>query len=204
MTQAVLHAVIDPLCGWSYGAAPLLKSAKKHLDITVKLYGSGLFVDESKRKIAPYRADSAEQNYKEIANNEPMTLDSVVPIKAMMAIKQLKHNDLELLLAMQIAHFEQGQCAAEPQVLFTLVEKMGFSKIIFSEAYYAITLEQVHRHIQQARMRLRALGGQGLPAMGLGFQDKQVKPLKHEEFYGRESEWIHYLQYKLESLITTS
>lgn len=53
-------------------------------------------------------------------------------------------------------------------------------------------------------MRLRALGGQGLPAMGLGFQDKQVKPLKHEEFYGRESEWIHYLQYKLESLITTS
>lgn len=66
----------------------------------------------------------------------------------MMAIKQLKHNDLELLLAMQIAHFEQGQCAAEPHVLFTLVEKMGFSKIIFSEAYYAITLEQVHRNIQ--------------------------------------------------------
>ncbi len=214
MTKAVLHVIIDPLCGWCYGAAPLLEVAKKELDVSVKLYGGGLLVDEAKRKITPYWADYVkphdariaqltgqlfgDQYYNTLLKDESIILDSVVPIKALMAIKQLKHDDLELLRIMQIAHYQQGQCAADPYVLFSLVEKMGLSKVVFSEAYYAITLDQVHSHIQQARAQLQALGGQGFPTMGLGFQEGRLELLAHEKFYGRESDWVQYLHNKLE------
>ncbi|MGL6011675.1 MAG: DsbA family protein, partial [Shewanella oncorhynchi] len=39
--ERTLHAIIDPLCGWCYAAAPLLDAAAK-AGFTIKLHGGGM------------------------------------------------------------------------------------------------------------------------------------------------------------------
>ena len=49
MTQATLHYIHDPLCGWCYAVQPLISAAMERLDgrIALQLHGGGLFPEPS-------------------------------------------------------------------------------------------------------------------------------------------------------------
>ena len=54
MTNAsslTLHWIIDPLCGWSYGALPLLQATAAAWPQQNVLHSGGLFVGYSRRRI---------------------------------------------------------------------------------------------------------------------------------------------------------
>lgn len=46
----ILHAIIDPLCGWCYAAAPLLVAAAK-AGFTIKLHGGGMLTGPRRKQI---------------------------------------------------------------------------------------------------------------------------------------------------------
>jgi putative protein-disulfide isomerase len=41
--NAVLHYIYDPLCGWCYGAEPLVWAASKVDGLTLRLHAGGLW-----------------------------------------------------------------------------------------------------------------------------------------------------------------
>ncbi len=46
-----LHYVYDPLCGWCYAVAPLVKAARAVVSIT--LHGGGMMTGARRQKITP-------------------------------------------------------------------------------------------------------------------------------------------------------
>ncbi|MGL4207650.1 MAG: DsbA family protein, partial [Aeromonadaceae bacterium] len=44
MQPTRLHYIYDPLCGWCYGAAPLLQAANQLADLEIELHAGGLWL----------------------------------------------------------------------------------------------------------------------------------------------------------------
>ena len=54
--MAVIHYWYDPLCGWCYGAAPLLQVAGAIPGLRIALHGGGLFSGAQRQRLnAPLR-----------------------------------------------------------------------------------------------------------------------------------------------------
>lgn len=51
MTGTTLHYVLNPLCGWCYGAAPLVQAAKSIPGLTVALHAGGMMTGNNRRQI---------------------------------------------------------------------------------------------------------------------------------------------------------
>ncbi|MFT8171056.1 DsbA family protein, partial [Salmonella enterica subsp. enterica serovar Enteritidis] len=51
MSGATLHYIFDPLCGWCYGAAPLLKAAQNIAGLTISLHAGGMMTGPNRRQI---------------------------------------------------------------------------------------------------------------------------------------------------------
>lgn len=59
MNDLTLHCLYDPLCGWCYGASPLLAAAREVTGSTHSLHGGGMMTDANRqpgrRRSAPLR-----------------------------------------------------------------------------------------------------------------------------------------------------
>ena len=51
MSTATLHYVFDPLCGWCYGASPLVAAARERLP--VRLHAGGMMTGAQRQHITP-------------------------------------------------------------------------------------------------------------------------------------------------------
>src|SRR5437868_11441911 len=51
MSTTTLHYIHDPLCGWCYGAAPLVRVARETL--AVQAHGGGMMAGAARRPITP-------------------------------------------------------------------------------------------------------------------------------------------------------
>jgi putative protein-disulfide isomerase len=51
MSSAVLHYLYDPLCGWCWGAAPLVRAARAVLP--VQLHAGGLMTGVRRQQVTP-------------------------------------------------------------------------------------------------------------------------------------------------------
>src|SRR5579864_5710610 len=49
MSNTTLHYIYDPLCGWCYGAAPLIAAARDI--VTVRLHGGGMMAGRNRRRV---------------------------------------------------------------------------------------------------------------------------------------------------------
>ena len=47
----VLHYIFDPLCGWCYAAAPLVKAARSVPGVTLQWHGGGMLTGAHTRTI---------------------------------------------------------------------------------------------------------------------------------------------------------
>ncbi len=62
---AILHYIHDPLCGWCYGAAPLVKAAREVLP--VQAHGGGLKTGSRRRRVTPQLRDYVMPHDRRIA-----------------------------------------------------------------------------------------------------------------------------------------
>ena len=51
MNDTTLHYVYDPLCGWCYGAAPLLEAAAGIPDLQIALHAGGLWLGSRRQQM---------------------------------------------------------------------------------------------------------------------------------------------------------
>ena len=173
-----LHYIYDPLCGWCYGAKPLVQAARTVLPVVA--HGGGMmsganrqavspqlrhYVMPHDRRIAEYTGQPFGEAYFEgLLRDETAIFDSTPPIAAVLAAEQIAGRGLELLGRLQTAHYVEGRRIADEVFLLELAQSMGLD----AQAFFAAFNEaETERHIKESRTLLANVGGQGFPTFAL-------------------------------------
>ena len=176
MTQ--LHYIYDPLCGWCYGAKPLIQAARTVLPVIA--HGGGMMTGANRqkvsaqlrnyvmphdRRIAEYTGQPFGEAYFEgLLRDEEAVFDSAPPTAAVLAAEQLEGRGLALLERLQTAHYVEGRRIADETVLLELANSIGFEAEAFRRSFIEV---DVQAHFAASRALLAKVGGQGFPTLAL-------------------------------------
>ena len=174
----ILHYIYDPLCGWCYGAKPLVQAAQQALAVIA--HGGGMMTGANRqnvspqlrnyvmphdRRIAEYTGQPFGEAYFEgLLRDHTAVFDSAPPIAAVLAAEQIDGRGLQLLGRLQTAHYVEGRRIADKAVLLELAGAEGYDHKTFLDAFLRADTD---RHIQASRRLLAEVGGQGFPTFAL-------------------------------------
>lgn len=180
-TTPVLHYIYDPLCGWCYGAKPLIDVARGILPVVA--HGGGMMAGAQRQpvsaqlrdyvmphdhRIAQYTGQPFGEAYFEgLLCDTTAVFDSQPPTTAVLAAEQLAGRGLELLGRLQTAHYVEGRRIADIDVLMAVAAEMGLEADGFRAAYDAASGEVTQAHFKASRGLLSRVGGQGFPTVVL-------------------------------------
>ena len=192
MNAPRLHYIYEPLCGWCYGAAPLVRAAQAL--ITIQLHAGGMmtgarrqFIDASLRdyirghdaQIAKCSGQAFGKAYSlGLLENPQTVLDSTVPSAAIIAAEQLSsdpHAGLAMLNALQLAHYVDGKPLADIDTVGQLATALGIQAKHLKQRMQDLLAEEqgenaCEMHFKQTHRLMRQLGVQGFPSMALQHQ----------------------------------
>ena len=211
--HATLHYIHDPLCGWCYGAQPLVSAALAMLGdrLALRLHGGALFAEP--QELTPAMAEHivrADERIEEISGQpfgeaytegllaeSSTVLYSLPPIAAVLAAEKLHSAaGYPMLVAIQHAHYQRGLRVVEADVLAELAEAIGLAAADFAEAFSAASGSELIEHVQASRRLLGEVGGQGFPTLVLEVQgQRQVLP--HYQDYGRPDAFVDRIAARL-------
>lgn len=183
--QTTLHYVYDPLCGWCYGAAPLLQAAATIAGLKIELHAGGLWLGSRRQPMGEALRDYVrphdqriealtgqhfgERYFNELLLREGCLLDSEPPIRAVLAVTALGGDGLVMLHRIQQSHYRDGIWIGEPAFLATLAAEQGIAAEAFQQAYLQAPLLQ---HLADSQGWMKRLGGQGYPTLGIEREGK--------------------------------
>ncbi|MGE8146044.1 DsbA family protein [Pseudomonas frederiksbergensis] len=173
-----LHYIYDPLCGWCYGAKPLVQAAQAVLPVIA--HGGGMMTGANRQTVSPQLRNYVMPHDRRIAEftgqpfgeayfegllrDETAVFDSAPPIAAVLAAEQIAGRGLELLGRLQTAHYLEGRRIADEAVLLELANAIGLEPQAFRTAFNEVDTD---RHIKESRALLANVGGQGFPTFAL-------------------------------------
>ncbi|PTT29027.1 DsbA family protein [Pseudomonas sp. HMWF021] len=199
----ILHYIYDPLCGWCYGAKPLVQAAQQVLPVIGHAGGmmSGAnrqrvspqlrdYVMPHDRRIAEYTGQPFGEAYFEgLLRDHSAVFDSTPPIAAVMAAESIDGRGLQLLGRLQTAHYVEGRRIAEESVLFELASELGYAETTFAAAFKSV---DTTAHVKASRALLARLGGQGFPTLALE-QDGQFTLIDISPWLGKPQAFADWL-----------
>ena len=207
---ALLHYIHDPLCGWCYGASPLVTAARAVLP--VRAHGGGMMAGRNRRQVdadlrnyvMPHDQRIAqlsgqvfgERYFNGLLADTTAVFDSGPPIAAVLAMQSLQGNDagLDLLAAIQRAHYHDGRRISDEHVLIALAGQLGADGAAFSAA---MQQQQLEEHFQATHNLLAQVGGRGFPTFVLE-QGAAMEVIDVGTWLGRPVEWATHLRAMVE------
>ncbi len=202
MTATRLHYIYDPLCGWCYAVAPLVKAAREIASI--ELHGGGMMTGGRRQQITPaWRAyvaphdrqitEATGQQFGLAYLNGLLTdhaawLDSEPPTAAVLAAEQLQGAGLDMLARLYEAHYVEGRRIADDAVLRDLAAELGLDRDPFSHALDSFRGEAVHAHFTHSRDLLSAVGARGYPTFVIE-REGHLERVDHTPFLGKPEAW---------------
>ncbi|ADL55503.1 DsbA family protein [Gallionella capsiferriformans] len=212
MTTPVLHYIFDPFCGWCYAAAPLVATTRSIEGLQLVLHGGGLMSGSARRKVAPalrsqimgYDRRIAEVSgqpfgdayFNGLLCNEDAVMDSTPPIAAILATEDCGRSGLDMLTALQQAHYIEGKVVSNLDCLHSLASTLGIDAKEFSEKMERQLGGAVDDHIQTSRQLMQRIGGNGFPTMVLE-TEKGFQRLDIGNYFGHPEQWRVFLQSQL-------
>lgn len=209
MTAIKLHYIFDPLCGWCYGAAPLIHAAQDIPNLTLVLHGGGMmsganrrqidsqwrgYVMPHDRRIAQLTGQTFGDDYfNKLLNDTSVIMDSTPPIAAILAAEELAGRGAEMLHRIQHAHYVEGRRIADTRVLTELAVELGLSSDTFIHAYNTALITS-SQHIAESRTLLAKVHGHGFPTFALEDEQGNITSLPASEYYGNPSGWRELLK----------
>ena len=205
MNDTTLHYVYDPLCGWCYGAAPLLEAAAGIPTLRIALHAGVLWLGPRRQPMGQALRDHVrphderiqalsgqpfgERYFNELLLSDGLLLDSEPPIRAILAVTELGGNELRLLHRIQQSHYLDGQWVGDQAHLARLAQEQGITPAAFAQAFEQVDLAG---HLAQSQGWLRQLGGQGFPTLGLMLGESLI-PLPVSSFLGEPQAFASHL-----------
>lgn len=205
MAKPELHYIFDPLCGWCYGAAPLVAAAKSVPGLTTVLHGGGMMTGSNRRKIdAQWREHVIEHDARISAMtgqifgdayinglllDTTVVMDSAPPTSAILAAENLAGQGLEMLHRIQVAHYQQGLRVADLSVLEALAKDLDLPAQAFSQERVAVSGTSLTQHIAQSRALLQQVHGRGFPTFALQDSQGKMQLLDAGRYLGNVAQW---------------
>ncbi|UPW19845.1 DsbA family protein [Agarivorans sp. TSD2052] len=196
--MVTIHYFYDPLCGWCFGATPLVEALRLNSRVELKMYAGGMIqrqvMDASFRSKVKRFDQSIEsltgqqfgEAYKtKIADNETIVLDSYLTAKAIDLVERTQAKGFEMLKAIQNAHFVQAKDTSDIKVLKYLAGKLGISEQEWDKGLEHNAIEQQIEHTQWLMQRWQVTG---FPSLLLARKGELIK-LPHTDFYGNTQQW---------------
>jgi putative protein-disulfide isomerase len=204
----IQHYIYDPLCGWCYGAAPLLKAAREVEGLGIELHGGDMMTGSNRRQVSTQLRNYVMQHDHRIAamTGQPFgddyfngllldstaVLDSEPPITAILAAQAVAGQGLALLARIQSAHYVQGLRVADSAVLRALAAELaieiGLDHALFDSKFAELGGAATQAHIAASRALLARVGGQGFPTFALQ-RGSQIEVLDGGRFFGQAEAW---------------
>ncbi|WP_421524630.1 DsbA family protein [Pseudomonas yamanorum] len=210
MSAATLHYIYDPLCGWCYGAEPLLHAA--HSVLPIQLHGGGMMTGANRQSVSPQLRDYVMPHDRRIAEytgqpfgeayfegllrDHDAVFDSAPPITAVLAAEKIAGRGMELLARLQTAHYVEGRRIADRDVLRDLAESIGLDPQVFNAAFSEILGADTQAHIKNSRQWLAKIGGQGFPTLALE-QDEQLHLIDISPWLGKPEAFAEWLRQRV-------
>ena len=206
MSSTTLHYIYDPLCGWCYGASPLVQAARS--TVRVLAHGGGMMAGAARRAVTPELRQFVMTHDRRIAqaSGQPFgqgyfegllrdrgaVLDSAPPITAVLAAEELAGAGLDMLARLQQAHYVEGHRIAEVAVLKELATELGLGADAFGSAYGRLQGAATQAHIEQSRALLARVGGHGFPTFAMEL-DGQFTTVDIGPYLGQPDAWRSWL-----------
>lgn len=201
---STLHYFYDPLCGWCYGAAPLVQAAAEQ--VQVQAHGGGLmagaarkpvtealraFVVGHDQRIASVSGQTFGPGYTDgLLRDHGAVLDSSPPITAILAADAVGGggSSLQMLKRLQQAHYVEGRRIADDAVIASVAAELGLDATAFGNAFDRLRGPATEAHIQHSRALMARLGARGFPSFALE-QDGQFTLLDAGPYLGQPERW---------------
>lgn len=211
--QPGLYWIIDPLCGWSYGALPLLNRVAQAFSQQHILPG-GLFIGARRRRldadwlshvhehdarIAALTGMTFGSDYRtQLLVNSEIVLDSLPASRGLLAVQRFATpgSDLKFLNAVQQAWYEKGQDITRADVVNTVIVQSVAPGIVLGQ----IPENEALDAIQHGRMLMDQTGGQGFPTAIFIHNDGQCTLLPVSRYYGQPDAFFTLVNPLLSSL----
>ncbi|WP_024302615.1 DsbA family protein [Pseudogulbenkiania sp. MAI-1] len=209
MTTAVLHYLYDPLCGWCYGAAPLIEAARAIPGLRVELHGGGMMAGANRQpasealrnyvmphdhRIAALTGQAFGADYFDgLLRDSGAVFDSAPPTTAILAAEALGGRGADLLKRIQIAHYVEGRRIADTEVLGQLAAGIGLDPAAFAAEFARQDGAATQAHITASRHLLSRVGGRGFPTFALQLGET-LTVLDAGRFLGQPAAWRAFLE----------
>ncbi|AJI95625.1 DSBA-like thioredoxin domain protein [Yersinia ruckeri] len=209
MSGATLHYIFDPLCGWCYGAAPLLKAAQNIAGLTISLHAGGMMTGSNRRQInrewrnyvMPHDKRIEELTGQPFGDNyfngllrdTSAIVDSAPPITAILVAETLTGRGLDMLHRIQHAHYFEGQRISDTPILVELAGNIGLDKDTFSQTLQKMQGVATAQHIAESRALLEKLQSKGFPTFALQNETGEVEIIPAGKYLGDQAAWIKIL-----------
>ena len=177
--NAVLHYIYDPLCGWCYGAEPLVWAASKVDGLALRMHAGGLwpqptqlpdhmrqYIQQADARVGQMSGQPYGEPYLNGLLFDPeLVLESRPVISAVLAAQALDPGKaLTMLRAIQHAHYERGQHVVRDATLREIAAEVGLDADAFMEARKTAPVDE---HIAQSQELMNNVGAQGFPTFVL-------------------------------------
>ncbi|KAB0493727.1 DsbA family protein [Pseudomonas vancouverensis] len=203
----ILHYIYDPLCGWCYGAKPLVEAAQTVLPVIA--HGGGMMSGSNRQKVSPQLRNYVMPHDRRIAEytgqpfgeayfegllrDHSALFDSTPPTAAVLAAEAIAGRGLELLGRLQTAHYVEGRRIADAAVLIEMAQGIGLEPPAFKKAFETVDPQD---HFQSSRALLSKAGGQGFPTFALEM-DGQYRVIDIGPWLGKPQAFADWLSQSL-------
>lgn len=215
MSTTTLHYIYDPLCGWCYGAAPLVKAARDVLRVTP--HGGGMMTGARRQtvtaqlreyvkphdiRIAQLSGQPFGEGYRNgLLHDTTAVFDSEPPTAAMLAAEEVSGRGLDMLAQLQMAHYVEGRRIADRAVLIEVANSLGLDSAAFAAALDRQLGNEVRGHISNTRHLMAQVGVQGFPSFVLETEGA-FQPIDFATYLGKPQDFQAWLRSHTHSMIT--
>ncbi len=181
-----INYLFDPLCGWCYGASPVLEQLVGLPGLTVEFCPTGLFADRQSREMNAGFADYAWSNDQRIARltgqrfteayrsqvlaDHATRFDSGPATRALTAVAVTAPAfEYAALNAIQQARYVDGLDITQEKVLVQVLNELGLMQaadLLCTQADTLLTLNAAR--LAKGRSIMTTLGINGVPALVVG------------------------------------
>jgi len=180
--------------------------------LPVRAHGGGMMAGSRRQAVTPQLRDFVVQHDKIIAQrckqvfgaayidgllrDSSAVFDSEPPTAAMLAAEKLAGRGLDMLAALQLAHYVDGRQIADRSVLVAVAQQLGLDPAAFANALDQQSGHELQEHIRQTRAFMDRIGAQGFPTLvlesGDSWQQVDLSP-----FMGRPAAFGDWLRTQL-------
>lgn len=206
--MVTVHYFFDPMCGWCYGASPLIELLGQREQVSLIFHPGGMVAnrtieDSFRQHILQHDQQIARETgavfgeayMARIQSRTPVVLDSYLTARAILAADTVGGASLEMLRAIQHGHYRQGLAVNQLETLAKLAGSIGLDESAWHAAVTA-NEAQLHETIAQTRALMSQHQVSGYPTVMLetakGWQKVSIS-----SFYGELERWQSFWELAL-------